>query len=125
MLQRKWPVFDYLKPQREKHLPCVLTQEDVRRIPGHVKTFHNYAFLTTVYTCGIRLQEALHIQVSDIDTERMLIHVHRGKGTKDRCIPLPEDILALLRPVKAMSKIFREKIPGSDEKSRNAVRNPA
>jgi integrase len=44
-----------------------------------------------------RLQEGLYSQVSDVDGERMQVHVHRGKGAKDRFIPLPEDTLALLR----------------------------
>ena len=58
---------------------------------------HNRVFLTTVYSCGLRLQEALHLQVSDIDSQRMMIHVHRGKQARDRYVPLPEETLDLLR----------------------------
>lgn len=54
-------------------------------------------FLTTVYSCGLRLQEALFLQISDIDAKRMMIHVHRGKGAKDRFVPLPQETLNLLR----------------------------
>lgn len=97
VLRRQWPVFEYLKAQREKRLPSVLTQDEIKHIFSHVKTFHNYAFLNTVYTCGLRLQEALYLQVSDIDAKREMIHIHRGKGAKDRYVPLPEDTLALLR----------------------------
>jgi len=50
-----------------------------------------------VYTCGLRLREALHLQVGDIDSDRMRIHVHRGKGAKDRQVPLPEATLNVLR----------------------------
>jgi integrase/recombinase XerD len=46
---------------------------------------------------GLRLQEALYLQVSDIDGQRLQVHVHRGKGAKDRYVPLPEETLALLR----------------------------
>ena len=64
---------------------------------AHVKTFHNYAYLSTVYSCGLRLHEGLHLEVSDIDSSRMMIHVHRGKGAKDRYVSLPQPTLKLLR----------------------------
>jgi site-specific recombinase XerD len=97
VLQKKWPVFEYLKAQKEKRLPCVLNRDEVLQVLQQVHTFHNYVYLTTVYTCGLRLQEALYLQTSDIDAKRMMIHVHRGKGAKDRYVPLPEETLALLR----------------------------
>lgn len=97
VLQRDWHIFEILKAQREQKLPCVLSREEVYRILPEVKTFHNYVFLSTVYSCGLRLQEALHLQVSDIDSDRMRIHVHRGKGAKDRFVPLPHETLILLR----------------------------
>jgi integrase len=95
--KKKWPVFEYLKAQKEKSLPCVLNRDEVLQVLQQVHTFHNYAYLTTVYTCGLRLQDALYLQTSDIDAKRMMIHVHRGKGAKDRYVPLPEETLALLR----------------------------
>jgi len=67
------------------------------KIYDQVKTFHNYAFYRTVYSCGLRLQEALFLEISDIDSDRMLIHVHRGKCAKDRFVPLPKQTLVLLR----------------------------
>jgi site-specific recombinase XerD len=62
-----------------------------------VRTAHNRAYLATVYACGLRLQEALYLEVSDIDADRMMIHVHRGKGAKDRFVPLPQSTLVSLR----------------------------
>jgi integrase len=62
-----------------------------------VHTAHNRAFLCTVYACGLRLQEALYLEVADIDSDRMMIHVHRGKGAKDRLVPLPRRTLETLR----------------------------
>ncbi len=96
-MQKQWPVFEYLKAQKVKRLPFVLNRDEVLQILQQVHTFHNYVFLTTVYTCGLRLQEALYLQTSDIDSKRMMIHVHRFKGAKDRYIPLPEETLTLLR----------------------------
>ena len=97
VLHRDWPLLTILRAQRERKLPAVLSVEEVRRALGCVRTFHNYAFLTTVYSCGLRLQEGLHLEVSDIDSARRMVHVHRGKGAKDRYVPLPGATLGLLR----------------------------
>jgi len=97
VLGRHWQLFQYLRARTESRLPAVLSREEVRALLGCVRTAHNRAFLSTVYACGLRLQEALHLEVSDIDAARGMIHVHRGKGAKDRYVPLPESTLALLR----------------------------
>jgi integrase/recombinase XerD len=87
--KRDWHIFTYLKSKREQRLPCILDREDAFRLLGCINTFHNYACLATVYACGLRISEALALQVTDIDGKRMMIHVHRGKGAKDRYVPLP------------------------------------
>ena len=97
VLKSDWGTFDYLRAQREKKLPSVLSVEEVRRVLAQVRTGHNRTFLTTVYACGLRLQEALHLETSDIDSSRMMIHVHRGKGAKDRFVALPIGLLDILR----------------------------
>jgi len=97
VLRRDWHLFEYLKSEREKKLPAVLSQEEITRILSCVHTPHNRAYLFTVYSCGLRLQEGLHLEVGDIDSNRMLIHVHRGKGAKDRMVPLPKQTLETLR----------------------------
>ncbi len=96
-LKRTWHLFNLLRAQTEKRLPAVLSREEIRQIPTPVHTSHNPAFLTTVYSCGLRLQEALHLEVSDIDSHRLVIPVHHGKGAKDRFVPLPQATLKLLR----------------------------
>lgn len=97
VLRRDWHIFGYLKAERPKILPAVLSQEEITRVLSCVHTPHNRAYLFTVYSCGLRLQEGLHLEVGDIDSDRMLIHVHRGKGAKDRVVPLPPQTLAVLR----------------------------
>ena len=54
-------------------------------------------YFWTVYSLGLRLEEALNLHVGDIDAERMMVHIHRGKGAKDRYLPLPSATLLLLR----------------------------
>jgi len=97
VLQRDWHLFDILRAKSESRLPAVLSREEVRALLACVRTPHNHAFLSTVYACGLRLEEALNLEVSDIDSGRMMIHVHRGKGAKDRLGPLPQTTLKILR----------------------------
>jgi integrase/recombinase XerD len=97
VLKRDWHIFTYLKSKKDKRLPCVLEREEVFRLLGCIRTFHNYACLSTIYACGLRISEALALQVFDIDGKRRMIHVHRGKGAKDRYVPLPQDTYQLLR----------------------------
>jgi len=103
-LHRKWPLFDQVKPKDEKKLPVVLSTEEVRRVLAAVKLFRFYAFLSTVYSCGLRLQEGLNLQVGDISKDRMVIHIRNGKGARDRYVPLPHATLSILRKYWATHK---------------------
>jgi site-specific recombinase XerD len=126
VLQRNWHLFDILRAKNESRLPAVLSQEEVRRVLGCVRTAHNYAFLSTVYACGLRLTEALHLEVSDIDSARMMLHVHRGKGAKDRFVPLPKTALAILRTHWKTHRNARLLFPawGRDSRSASSAATP-
>jgi len=93
----EWATLLKLRVPRQKSLPDVLTTDEVRRLIDATRTPHNKAYFWTVYSLGLRLQEALNLQLGDIDSQRMLVHVHRGKGAKDRYLPLPPKTLAMLR----------------------------
>jgi integrase/recombinase XerD len=97
VLQRNWHTLQLIRAESERRLPAVLSREEVAALLAKVHTPHNLAFLTTVYRCGLRLQEAQCLEVSDIDSQRRMIHLHRGKGAKDRFVPLPESTLQRLR----------------------------
>lgn len=97
VLKRDWHTLKLIYAKREQTLPTVLTIKEAWNIINSVKTIQGKTYLTVVYTCGLRLHEALFLQVTDIDSERMRIHVHRGKGAKDRFVPLPEATLNCLR----------------------------
>src|SRR6516165_6376389 len=93
---RDWPTLRRLRVRREKKLPDVLSVDEVRRLVGAVRTLHNKTYFWTVYSLGLRLGEGLHLQVGDIDSARMMVHVHRGKGAKDRFVPLTSSTLRAL-----------------------------
>jgi integrase/recombinase XerD len=97
VLRRDLHLFQYLRAKRSRPLPCILSRDEVFSVLRHVPTFHCYAFLSTVYACGLRLSEALSLAVSDVDGKRSMIHVHLGKGAKDRYVPIPKETLLLLR----------------------------
>jgi integrase/recombinase XerD len=96
-LQRNWAIFGIVRPAPEKKLPVILSLAEVRQILGRIRLLRYQVCLTTIYSCGLRLQEGTHLQVADIDSARLMIHVRHGKGAKDRYVPLPERTLQLLR----------------------------
>jgi len=97
VLKRDWHTLSLLRAQTTHRLPAVLSVEEVRRLLASATPLHNQVYFTTVYSLGLRLHEALFLQVSDIDGHRLQVHIHRGKGAKDRYVPLPQDTLTLLR----------------------------
>jgi len=96
-LQRNWAIFGIVRPAPEKKLPVILSLAEVRQILGRIRLPRYQVCLTTIYSCGLRLQEGTHLQVADIDSARLMIHVRHGKGAKDRYVPLPPRTLQLLR----------------------------
>jgi integrase/recombinase XerD len=94
---RDWKTLERIRIPRPKTLPDVLAINEVRQLIDAIRKPYFKAFFWTVYSLGLRLQEGLHLQVGDIDAERMLVHVHLGKGAKDRYVPLPARTLEILR----------------------------
>jgi site-specific recombinase XerD len=95
--KRNWETLAQMKLQNVKSLPEVLTIRQVHQIMDAATTPRIAVYFWTVYSLGLRLQEGLNLQVGDIDGDRMMVHVHRGKGAKDRYVPLPSSTLDLLR----------------------------
>lgn len=96
-LQRDWTTLHIVRPAKEKRLPVIMTREEVRMLLNAVRLLRYRACLTVIYACGLRLKEGIHLQVTDIDSTRMFVHVRLGKGGKDRYVPLPQRTLELLR----------------------------
>jgi site-specific recombinase XerD len=94
---RDWQVLGLARVRVEQKLPVVISTTEVQTLLKLIEKPSMRCFFTVVYALGLRLNEALHLQTADIDSKRMLVHVHRGKGAKDRLIPLPEMALEALR----------------------------
>ncbi|MBK7916919.1 MAG: site-specific integrase [Chloroflexi bacterium] len=96
-LQREWQTFDLVRPGKEHKLPVVLAVNEVHRILGQLRHPGYRACLSVIYGCGLRLQEGTGLQVHDVDSERMSLHIRHAKGNRDRYVPLPDKVLPLLR----------------------------
>ena len=97
-LHRDWPhELELARANPQFKLPVVLSASEVRRILGAVPALDHRVGLITIYSCGLRLGEGLRLEVPDIDSERMLLHIRAGKGNQDRYVPLPQRTLLLLR----------------------------
>lgn len=96
-LKREWSILDFVKPDREQKLPVVLSRAEVQRVLGCLRLIHYRVCLSTIYSCGLRLTEGVGLQVKNIDSSRMVVHIRRGKGRKDRYVPLPQRTLTQLR----------------------------
>jgi len=96
-LKQSWATFNLVRPAPDKRLPTILSREEVRLILSKVRFLRYRTCLQTIYSCGLRLTEGTQLQVGDIDSSRMVIHIRHGKGGKDRYVPLPVSTLELLR----------------------------
>jgi len=85
------------RPRREKFLPEVLSEEEVKAIIGSILNLKHKCMIMTAYSAGLRVGELLNLRPVDIDSKRMLIRVFQGKGRKDRVTLLSEKLLELLR----------------------------
>ncbi len=94
-LKRDWSLTGVPVPKREKFLPVILSRKEVHTILSKIRIVRHSACLGLIYACGLRLSEACSVKVTDIDRERGLLHI-RGKGSKDRYVPLPPSIMPLL-----------------------------
>lgn len=94
---RDWDVLEKTKLKYHSSLPEVITQPQVYQIIDACRSLRMKTFVWTTYTLGLRIGEAVNLQIGDVDGERGMVHIHHGKGAKDRYVPLPQTTLAVLR----------------------------
>jgi len=80
-----------------RKIPVVLTLEEMKRLLDATTCLKHQAALSVAYGAGLRVAEVSMLKVSDIDSERMLLRIERGKGGRYRNAMLPEGLLPLLR----------------------------
>lgn len=80
-----------------RKLPVVLSRDEIARLLGATTCLKHQAALSVAYGAGLRVAEVSMLKVRDVDSERMLLRVERGKGGQYRNAMLPADLLVLLR----------------------------
>ena len=95
-LDRNWTITNSFR-RKPEGLPVVLTLQEVSRLLAAAQPLKAKMLLTTIYACGLRVSEAIQLQIRDIDSQRMVIHIRQSKGYKDRYVPLGTTLLDQLR----------------------------
>ena len=97
VLRRSFRELDLVYPKRRERLPVILSEEEVARLIECASTSYHRVILMTLYGTGLRREELCRLKVTDVDSQRMVIHVRRGKGGRDRDVPLSARLLEVLR----------------------------
>jgi site-specific recombinase XerD len=96
-LKKSWSIAETPYPKKAHRLPTILSREEVAQILHAARTPSERILLITLYATGARNAELTHLKVSDIDSQRMVVHIRGGKGRKDRDVMLSPKLLTALR----------------------------
>jgi len=97
VLKKNWSIAETPYPRKVIRLPEILSPEEVARLIDAADSPFHRAMLMTLYATGARRAEAAHLRVDDIDSRRMVVHIHGGKGNRDRDVMLSSKLLEALR----------------------------
>ncbi|RYZ49026.1 MAG: integrase [Sphingobacteriales bacterium] len=115
--------YDLPRPKKPQKLPSILAEEEMITLIQKTENLKHRALLMTAYSAGLRVSELVSLQIRDVDSKRMLIHVRAGKGKKDRMVPLSHKLLETLRfyfkEARPMVYLF-ESTPGQPYNTRYA-----
>lgn len=111
-LKRPWSVDEIPMPKRPFRLPVILSREEVMHFLDSVGNFKHRAILMSAYAAGLRVSEATHLKVIDIDSQRMMLRVDQGKGRKDRYVMLSPRLLDTLREYWKAARPMHWLFPG-------------
>ena len=96
-LNKKYDKVSFTRPKKEKKLPKVVDNQYIINQLQNIQNLKHKAILTLTYSVGLRVSEIINLKITDIDSNRMIIHIKNAKGKKDRLVPLSNNVLDLLR----------------------------
>ena len=97
VLQTDWDIGRIPYQRKGRKLPVVLSQDEIRALLEATANLKHRTLLTAIYAAGLRVSEATHLRIPDIDSERSVIRIEQGKGRKDRYVMLSDRLLETLR----------------------------
>ena len=104
------------RPRREHRLPNILSKREIARMLRATANLKHRTMLSLIYGCGLRRNELLNLRPGDIDSERGLLTIRRGKGNKDRVVPVSDQTIEALRTYYRAYRpkrwLFEGQIPG-------------
>jgi len=112
---KDWTITHIPFQRKQKALPQSLTEKEISSLLNQFRFQKHKAIAATLYSAGLRLSECLNLKIHDIDSTNMVIHIHAGKGKKDRKTILSSKLLNILReyyrnaPVKPVTYLFPAK----------------
>jgi integrase/recombinase XerD len=96
-LKKSWSIAETPYPKKTRRLPTILSQKEVEQLIHAARTQRERILLMTLYATGARNAELTHLKATDIDSQRMVVHIRGGKGRKDRDVMLSPKLLTALR----------------------------
>ena len=109
------------RPRREKRLPVVLSSDEIKRIISSISNVKHKMIIKLIYGCGLRVGELIKLKLSDVDGNRLRLHIRCSKGYKDRYVPLNQELISDLR---SYYQIFKPRVylfEGAKSKQKNIV----
>jgi integrase/recombinase XerD len=97
VLGQEWNTQMFPRPKTNDELPNIISKEEVQKLIQHVRSLKYRVLFIFLYGTGMRISEALNVRVSDIDSQRLQIKIHKGKGHKDRYVDVPMELIEILR----------------------------
>ena len=123
--ERDWKLFELVRNPDARKLPAVLTRAEVARLFAAVRELRFQMVLRLIYACGLRISEAINLEVTDIKKTGPTLHIRGAKGAKDRYVPLPLWSYLELKPWWLTHRHPKWVFPGVGRGWRDGASSPA
>lgn len=114
-LHRPYPLEEFPYAKAPRRLPIILSEDEISRLIESAGNLYHRALLMTMYFTAARRAEVCNLKVEDVDSERMVVHIRRGKGGKYRDVPLDPNLRDTLREYYRWMRPKTYLFPGTEK----------